>query len=191
MADIHGFLPEYDDDTDMLIIAGDVGPGGVPTREWMTEYFNWTRPDRIALMVIPGNHDPFDGPLTGYEGNYHGVHVWGSPVTVGNSKGRTHVMDDERAWKYYEKMPRGVDIAVVHSPPYGILDDYDGEHIGSRSLLEVARIQGPRYLICGHVHNKYGEMLLPNNRPTKVINVAMCGFPEKKIIHPPRYLYLD
>lgn len=184
MADIHGFLPEYDQDTDLLVLAGDVEPTNRDD-EFAKQLLAW-RGNR-ASMIIPGNHDPYDGKLDSVIANYKGVMIWASPITVGNPKDRPHVMSDEIAASYYGSMPRGIDIAVVHSPPYGYLDDYDGEHIGSKSLLEVVMRQGPRYLVCGHVHNRNGEIKLKN---TTVINAAMCGFPEKKTVYPPHYIYL-
>jgi hypothetical protein len=106
MADIHGFLPEFDKDTNLLILAGDLEPNGGVTSEWIRKFHDWRRPDEVAMMAIPGNHDFYDGNLSLYIGNYQGITIWGSPITVGNPKGRRHVMSDEDAKKHYRKMPR-------------------------------------------------------------------------------------
>lgn len=62
-------------------------------------------------------------------------------------------------------------ILVVHTPPWGILDDVMGKfHAGSKNLLEFIRRRKPAVVICGHIHERPGTQQLGN---TCIVNCAM------------------
>jgi len=57
----------------------------------------------------------------------------------------------------------GVDefsIVLSHPPPYGVLDEVGGMHVGSRSVRKIVEEKRPILLICGHVHEQEGEEIL-------------------------------
>mmetsp|Transcript_1654 Transcript_1654/g.3838 ORF Transcript_1654/g.3838 Transcript_1654/m.3838 type:complete len:429 (-) Transcript_1654:190-1476(-) len=59
----------------------------------------------------------------------------------------------EDAWK---RVPVGIDILLTHMPPYGILDNSMGKHIGDKGLLKLVQRLKPKYHIFGHFHADYG-----------------------------------
>ena len=62
-------------------------------------------------------------------------------------------------------------ILVVHTPPWGILDEVMGKfHAGSKNLLDFIRCKEPLMVICGHIHERPGVKQLGK---TCVVNCAM------------------
>jgi uncharacterized protein len=69
------------------------------------------------------------------------------------------------------RVPRTVDVVVVHRPPQGTLDKTPGgEHIGSPGVREAMRAIRPRVLVCGHVHESPGIECVGE---TLVVNCSM------------------
>lgn len=71
----------------------------------------------------------------------------------------------EKAAKILRRF-KGLDILVCHQPPYGILDkvsakfapaSWQGKHAGSKVILNYIKKYQPRYVLCGHIHEAYGE----------------------------------
>jgi len=62
-------------------------------------------------------------------------------------------------------------VLVVHTPPYGTLDEGFGNiHTGSRGLRRLILEKQPRMLICGHIHAKPGWAFIDK---TLVVNCSM------------------
>lgn len=57
----------------------------------------------------------------------------------------------------YEKIPENLDILISHGPPQGYGDKVWYEHTGSQRLLEAIRKKKPRVVICGHIHEGFGQ----------------------------------
>ena len=56
-----------------------------------------------------------------------------------------------------ERMPGGLDLLVLHSPPLGHCDTSgQGEHLGSRALLEAIEAEAAQVAVCGHIHESWG-----------------------------------
>lgn len=50
------------------------------------------------------------------------------------------------------------DILVTHSPPHGVADRLrGGRSVGSQSILAAVERIAPRLVLCGHVHDSWGE----------------------------------
>ena len=52
------------------------------------------------------------------------------------------------------------DILISHSPPLGVVDtvrSLGDRHIGSQAVADAARRLTPQYLLCGHVHDCWGQ----------------------------------
>ena len=47
-------------------------------------------------------------------------------------------------------------VLVVHSPPQGHLD-LAGRHLGSTSVLAAIETRAPRLVLCGHIHECWGQ----------------------------------
>ena len=62
-------------------------------------------------------------------------------------------------------------ILVVHTPPWGVLDEVLGKfHAGSKNLREFIHCKKPPMVICGHIHERPGVKQLGS---TWVVNCAM------------------
>ena len=62
-------------------------------------------------------------------------------------------------------------VLVVHTPPWGILDEVMGKfHAGSKNLLEFIRRKKPAVVICGHIHERPGAKHLGR---TWIVNCTM------------------
>lgn len=85
-----------------------------------------------------------------------GRSFYGTPWTPERSL--TGFKLDRRGLKEKWKMiPKGVDVLLTHTPPFGILDRCkSGSEAGCEELLtELERIQ-PKYHVFGHIHDGYG-----------------------------------
>ena len=72
-------------------------------------------------------------------------------------------------------------ILVVHTPPWGILDEVMGKfHAGSKNLLEFIRHKEPLMVLCGHIHERPGVKQLGS---TRVVNCAMGHGSQGALIH--------
>lgn len=63
---------------------------------------------------------------------------------------------EQEAQLMLESCPRDA-VLVSHSPPYGHVDDVGGMNFGSRSLLNTIELVSPRLVVCGHIHNCWGQ----------------------------------
>ena len=72
-------------------------------------------------------------------------------------------------------------ILVVHTPPWGILDEVLGKfHAGSKNLLKFIRYKQPWMVLCGHIHERPGVKQLGK---TCVVNCAMGHGSQGALIH--------
>ena len=72
-------------------------------------------------------------------------------------------------------------ILVVHTPPWGILDEVLGKfHAGSKNLLQFIRFKEPLMVLCGHIHERPGIKQLEK---TCVVNCAMGHGSQGALIH--------
>jgi Icc-related predicted phosphoesterase len=87
----------------------------------------------------------------------------------------------EKHRKILNKMKK-LDVLIIHQPPYGILDkvDFDeapkhwqGKHAGSKLFLSYIKREQPKYVFCGHIHEKEDSKKIGK---TKVFNLGLCGY---------------
>ncbi|MEN8246298.1 MAG: metallophosphoesterase [Thermodesulfobacteriota bacterium] len=72
-------------------------------------------------------------------------------------------------------------ILVVHTPPWGILDEVMGKfHAGSKNLLEFIRSKEPMLVVCGHIHERPGVKHLGK---TMVVNCTLGHGSQGALIH--------
>jgi Icc-related predicted phosphoesterase len=79
--------------------------------------------------------------------------------------------EDEAAAKL-ERCPERA-VLVVHSPPKGYVDEVRGRHLGSTSVLEVIERKRPALVVCGHIHQCWGNDAAIGRTP--VVNVGPEG----------------
>jgi len=81
-------------------------------------------------------------------------------------------LSEEEAAAKLDSCPEGA-VLVVHSPPKGHLDKVRGRNLGSRAILEAIERKRPTLVLCGHVHQRWGEEAEIGTTP--VVNVGPEG----------------
>jgi len=79
-------------------------------------------------------------------------------------------------------------ILVVHTPPWGVLDEVMGKyHAGSKNLLKFIQHKQPPVVLCGHIHERPGLKQLGK---TCIVNCTMGHGSRGAVIHlNPKNLY--
>ena len=160
VSDLHGQLPSIPP-CDLLLIAGDVCPlsdhRGDAQRAFLEGPFSaWlARAPARAIAGIAGNHDliaerepallaglPWSY-LCDSEADLVGLRIWGSPFAVTYGEWAFMESDDELE-RRFAAIPAGLDVLLVHGPPYGILDHaLRGVDTGSRALRRAIAARPP------------------------------------------------
>lgn len=203
ISDIHGQIEKLSvPECDILLIAGDVSNYGKSIYEdanWLSLNFNqWLQKQPAKHIVMtPGNHDViFDSaPALVPKLDCHvlidefieieGVKIYGSPWTLEFYNWGFN-LSEEKLRLVWKKIPKGLDVLLVHSPPYGIMDmtkniNYEPDRIGSKSLIERVKEVRPKYVVFGHNHGKPGTVekdgiifinatVLDDSRTGKIVN---------------------
>lgn len=185
-SDFHGYLPEIEP-CDLLLIAGDFMPVWNHDQQYQNEWAHvelryWLENVPAKnIVAIAGNHD-FIGKhnatllrelpwfyLDEEMIEVEGLKIYGSPMTP--RFGAWEFMEpDAMLADRWRKIPRDIDILLVHGPPYGKLDFVDGysmtkrgwevgKSVGSGSLAnQLAYDNWPnlKAVIFGHIHENYG-----------------------------------
>ena len=157
-------------------------------RSWLDNKFKkwiYDQPIEHAISVA-GNHDwiwesgkdrlPMWFPLNIVDREMHGeakieciedylifykdLKIYGTPVQLSFNDWAFN-KEQGSLVKYWDAIPEGIDILLLHSPPYGILDkthnpNYVPEHIGCRSLKKRIEKIRPKCVIYGHNHGEHG-----------------------------------
>jgi Icc-related predicted phosphoesterase len=67
--------------------------------------------------------------------------------------------EESDLYRMYSYFPNVIDILINHGPAYSLLNKViSGENAGSRALLEYIDRVKPKLVICGHLHESYGEV---------------------------------
>jgi Icc-related predicted phosphoesterase len=81
-------------------------------------------------------------------------------------------ISEERAEQLLADAPARA-VMVIHSPPYGHADRAFGRNLGSRAVLRAIEQLEPPLVICGHIHQCWGER--SELGPTRIINAGPRG----------------
>lgn len=187
VSDLHGHLPEFLPECDLVLLAGDYCPrrGLESQREWLsTEFAPWLDEvgRRAPVVGVAGNHDfLFEQRKdlvprlrwtyledTGTE--VEGLSIYGSPWQPRFFDWAFNADEPELRMRW-AAIPPGTDILLLHGPPHGLGDfaAFSRIHTGSPSLTERIRAIEPRLVVAGHIHEGYGRYQLG---PTIVVNAA-------------------
>lgn len=150
ISDLHGHLPDYIEESDLMLLAGDISPISIQGNkklmwEWFSgEFRKWVELLPVdKVIMIAGNHDfiehwkakdklafqrLFNGKLRylcneEYVYMHNGVHwkIFGTPYC--NIYGNWPFMrTDEQLNVKFREMPEDVDIIISHSPPFAVGD---------------------------------------------------------------------
>lgn len=203
IGDMHGQLNFKIPESDLLLIAGDICPAthdpfesSYMQKDWLENKFNpWLSEQPIKQCVmIAGNHDwiwethPNLAPWTHFsccyvEDDYAittsldpPLKIYGTPVQPPFCDWAFN-RDEEHIQKYWNNIPEGLDILLLHCPPYGILDkthhhDYTSEHIGSKSLKKRIKEVRPKLVVFGHNHGEHG---IVEENGIKYVNASLVN----------------
>ena len=174
ISDTHGQhkdlqLPEGD----ILLHAGDVSKRG--SRAEIMDFLFWfsEQPHKYRIFIA-GNHD-FYFEKTGKEQinsdmpknvvylndsgtEIEGIKIWGSPIQPWFYDWAFNRQRGPDIKKHWDLIPNDTDILLTHGPAYGILDlTMDGRAVGCEDLLKKIQDIKPKYHICGHIHEAYGQ----------------------------------
>jgi Icc-related predicted phosphoesterase len=185
-SDFHGYLPEIPE-CDLLLIAGDFTPVWNHAAEYQAHWADvelryWLENVPAKHIVgIAGNHDfiGVNNPEILYDLPWHylneemveieGLKIYGTPMSP--RFGAWSFMEpDALLSERWTKIPRDIDILLVHGPPFSKLDRVEGysmtkrgweveRHVGSASLMnQLAYDNWPnlRAVVFGHIHEAYG-----------------------------------
>jgi len=173
-SDIHGELPKIPK-CDLFLLAGDVCPLDNHTpnhqRAWLrSDFSDWLEDVPADHKVwIAGNHD-FACEAPGFRriaDKLPGKYLQDDTVDINDVRiFGTPWVPNLRNWAFYhttdefealgERFPE-CDIALLHGPPYGVLDFCPGYgRIGAPWMYEAIRRVQPKRVVFGHIHEGYG-----------------------------------
>lgn len=196
MSDLHGNLPKNLPEADIALICGDIVPLVLQRDEklvamWMCSLFTtWAEELPVyKVFFIAGNHDCFTEEyrdmfprknkvtyLEDEEIEY--VHkdktyrIYGTPwcKKFGNW---FHNLEPEELSKAMSKIPKGLDILMIHEAPFGKTDIPVNcrEHLGSKEISDAIMEKEPQYVFHGHIHS--GSHVRFKMGKSKVHNVSL------------------
>jgi Icc-related predicted phosphoesterase len=179
---MHGNLHLKVPESDILLIAGDMCPAKRSAalsikmqHDWLDNDFKlWLREQPVKECVaVAGNHDWIfetnPDMVPKISNNFHyledsevslfGLRIYGTPVQLPFYNWAFN-RDENQIKRYWNNIHDNIDIILLHSPPYGILDkvshDNSDKNIGSISLNERIDKVRPKLVVFGHNHNEYG-----------------------------------
>lgn len=134
------------------------------------------------ILAVPGNHETVDELTAAATPNMTVLH--GQTRAVGNLSffgigygvpttpfgDWSCDLSEVEATEMLEDCHQ-VDILISHSPPKGIADTTSSGHsVGSTSVYAAAERLKPQLLLCGHIHEAWGQTGLIGD--TKVVNLG-------------------
>lgn len=199
MSDLHGRLPNLETEVsghyDMVVIGGDIcpdfrDPAGtghgrtLGQAQWLdTTFRRWLETIAVPVVGVAGNHDvvfewsphlvPPDLRWTYLQDDVKevaGLKIFGSPWQPPFGTGWAFNLDEAGRLRRWSAIPEGIDIALLHGPPFGHGDLIRGEgHQGCRILRERLDIVKPKLVVSGHIHEAYG---IYEGVDTKYVNAS-------------------
>lgn len=159
---------------DVIIHAGDISARGREAE--VLDFLAWfAQLDFEHKIFIPGNHDFYFERMPDEDVRkiipenviylndsgvaIEGIKIWGSPISPWfyDWAFNRHRGADIRP--HWDLIPSDTDILVTHGPVWGILDETtSGLKVGCQDLLDRVRAIQPKYHICGHIHEAYGQV---------------------------------
>ena len=182
------YTPERLKGIDLILSAGDL----------KAEYLSFlvTMANR-PLLYVHGNHDGgyaqrppegcqcIDGKLV----TVGGLRILGLGGSALYNGGPHQYTERQMRWRIHRlrlklALTGGVDIVLTHAPVRGFGDEDNMTHRGFEAFLPLLDQYQPRYLVHGHIHQRYGA-----NRPrcyqyneTTIVNATgryILEFPDK------------
>lgn len=204
VSDTHETFPELPDG-DILLHAGDWTRRGeiAPISRFDSWLGKVKGKFKHGIVIIAGNHDRLmqDNPSLGRSliKNAHyledsmielgGLKIYGSPWTP-RFGSWAFMKNRDQIGRMWEQIPTGIDVLVVHGPPWGILDGVPHviqgnervDHVGCAWLRdEVLQRIKPRLMVFGHIHEGWGQTEVDG---IKFVNAAILDGQMKPVNKP-------
>ncbi|HNY89261.1 MAG TPA: metallophosphoesterase [Methanoregulaceae archaeon] len=192
LADLHGEYgkldPFLDLNPDAVFIAGDLTNMG--PAESVTDVL-----DRIDVpcFAVPGNCDPRETIdvleqsdcvcLHGAQINLGKISICGiggsNPTPFSTLFELTDKQIDDLLHKVLQKRELAMhNVLISHAPPYGLLDQANGNHVGSQSVRR--HLTSFDLVCCAHIHEERGIAI---EEGVKVVNPGMAALGDGAMIH--------
>ena len=183
ISDMHSNFKFKVQPCDLLLIAGDICPAyhdkllsiSLQYDFLKNKFYKWLSKQPVKECVfVFGNHDwigdfkPLDIPKLPDNCHYledssieiMGMKIYGTPVQLPFNDWAFN-RREQVIKMHWDQIPIGLDILLLHSPPYGILDEtnhpnHKTVHIGSLSLKEKIEEVRPQIVVFGHNHGEHG-----------------------------------
>lgn len=174
---------ELSRDADVIVGAGDFAT----TRRGIGDTLDILAAIEKPAVVVPGNSESYEELQTacamwssahvlhGSGVVIDGVAFWGlggaAPTTPFGSW--SYDFTEDQAAALLSDCPAG-GVLVTHSPPKGVLDvSSTGQNLGCMAVLAAIERCRPRLVVCGHIHDCSGRMVVHGT--TTVINAGPGG----------------
>ena len=175
IADVHGEevvldkIKDIHKKYDYVVIAGDLTDGSLDFAKRFFEIKN--------ILFVPGNADPplIERTARGIRKSLHknlikldSIKLIGFGYSNPTPFRTPGELSEAEIYRQIKNLPIDEQtILVTHVPPYGLLDEVNDMHIGSRSLRKIVDERKPRLHVFGHVHEiigkkKFGNVTLIN-----------------------------
>lgn len=169
-------------DADLVIGAGDFASIHRGLEQTIAALAAIERPS----LVVPGNNEtaealrtacrewPAATVLHGDRHEHEGVAFFGlgAGVPVTPWDWSFDLTEDEAA-RVLDGCPDGA-VLISHSPPRGHVDRSGaGAHLGSEAVLAAVRDKAPSLVLCGHIHESWGEESAIG--PSRIVNLGPEG----------------
>ena len=173
------YRPGTLDGVDLILSAGDLKPDYLSFLVTMA---------RCPLLYVHGNHDERykKSPPEGCDCvddriiTVNGLRILGLGGAPRYNNGPWQFTERQMAWRIRKlnrkiKYVGGVDLVLTHAPVRGYGDQENMAHRGFEAFLPLLDRWKPRYLIHGHVHQRYQPNMqrILQYRDTTIINA--CG----------------
>jgi hypothetical protein len=93
--------------------------------------------------------------------------------------------DPTRLAAKYRLIPRGVDVLMTHSPPFGVGDRDRVANYGCGKLLDHVLELSPAVHVFGHIHQGHGAWLLRGHRGKDILLVNGANYQNGRRIEQP------
>jgi len=154
---------------DAVVVAGDITQFGKPSD--VDEAMAAWRPLAPVLMAVAGN---LDSPAIERHLEDIGVSLNAQCRKIGDvaffgcssapiSIGTPYEISEEHIAERLRRAALGTEdaavrVLVTHAPPWGVLDrTTNGIHAGSEAVREFIEREQPSLVICGHIHEAFGQ----------------------------------
>lgn len=174
-------LVELSADADTVICAGDIAS----VHEGLGETIDALRGIEVPFLLVPGNNETDEALRAACEGWDSARVLHGDVAEVGGVSffglgGGIPVtpwdwsfdLNEEEAGEALAACPPDAAI-VVHSPPYGHVDESRGQSLGSRAILKAIDERSAPVAVCGHIHESWG--MESRIGETRVLNLGPSG----------------